>query len=573
MKTWRTSNKSWAVLITIMALTSCTRLFQGSDLDQNPNSPVLSEVDLSSLTRGTLVGLGWLHEDQDVRIAYMWGGQLKGQGRQSQGFGTYTVSAFNFDWSSYYNTGANIRLIQQKASADNNKVQLGAGQVMEALLFTKLISLWGDVPYSEAFDIVNHPTPKYDEQLSIYNELITLLSTAYTNLNSGTGTITGDFIYRGEASLWAAAAKTLQARLYLHLKDYTNAAAAAALGIKSLGAGFSGGGGDMLMPHGTAYQVDINSNNAFFDVNNSGDCSFDPPAYLPVFMCTNLVSGTYAKDLALRNVKTDETGMYFHFFAYGSKTKSTNLEPNSRTGFFVAKAPQPWLTFYENQLILAESKARLSRTGTADPAALAALNTVRTGLASGYINGLTADPSLLKRSGKITCASTSKAVVGVKTKFTTEFIVNQQIADSVGNVLGTISAITDDYHLILTANSTEDIPLNRSYKLNGLVYDRYVVADFSQGGIANPGKKFPDGNTALLTEIASEKFVTLLSQYEVFNELRRLQAATPTITLGIPIINGSKYPARYIYPQQELNTNPNCPNPAPDQFVRLPVFQ
>ncbi len=494
MKTSRIYNKTWAALIAIMVLTSCTDLFKGSDLNQNPNSPVPSQVDLSPLTTGTLVGLGTLHEDTDVRIAYMWGGQLAGQSRQHQGFENYTVAASTFGWANYYNVGVNIRLIQQKASAVNNKAHLGVGQVMEALLFTKLTSLWGDVPYSEAFDVVNHPTPKYDGQLAIYSTLVTLLGTAYTNLTSGTGVISGDFIYSGSAAKWAAAAKTLQARLYLHLKDYPNAAAAASLGIGSTG-------GDMLMPHGTAYQVDINLNNDFFDVDRPGDCSFDPPAYLPVFMCTDLASGTYTKDVAQRNPKTDETGMYFHFFAYGDETGPDNLDPNTYTGFFVANASQPWLTFYENQLILAEALAR-QNAGAADPGAIAALNSVRAGLATGYINGQTSQ-----------------------------------------------------------------------YISSGLLYTAYVATDFNSGSIVNPAAKSWTPQVALLTEIASEKFVTLLSQYEVFSELRRLQVATPLVALGIPITNGTKYPARYIYPQQELNTNPNCPNPAPNQFITLPVFQ
>ena len=111
------------------------------------------------------------------------------------------------------------------------------------------------------------------------------------------------------------------------------------------------------------------------------------------------------------------------------------------------------------------------------------------------------------------------------------------------------------------------------YAAKGLTYTPYIATDFDQGALANPGTKFPDGKTALLTEISSEKFVTLLSQYEVFNELRRLQVATQVISLGIPITNGSTFPGRYIYPQQEINTNPNTPNPAPSQFVKLPVFQ
>ncbi len=488
--------KTLLVLFSIGVLTSCNELFNPNDIKNNPNAPTPSQVDITPLTTGTLVGLGTLHEDTDVRIAYMWSGQLLGQSRQHQGFWNYTVAASTFGWTNYYNTGQNIRLIMQRASAVNNKLHLGVAQVMEALLFTKLTSLWGDVPYSEAFDIVSHPTPKYDTQQSVYTSLIALLNTAYANLTSGVGTITGDFMYKGDESKWAAAAKTLQARLYLHLKDYTNAALSA-------GAGITSPSGDMLMPHGSAYQIDLNLNFDFFDIDRPGDCSFDDPAYLPIFMTTDLATGVRTEDVAKRNSKTDETGMYWHFFTYGYET--SGRDPNTADGMFIDVAPQPWLTFYENQLILAESLARLSGAGSADQSAIDALNSVRQVLVTGYINGQTS-----------------------------------------------------------------------GYISEGLQYDDYVVADFDQGGIANPGTKFADGQTALLTEIASEKFIVLISQYESFSELRRLKVATPLVNIGIPINNGTKYPARFIYPQNEINTNPNVPKVSgsvPDQFTVLPVFQ
>jgi hypothetical protein len=502
MKTKNIIARSLMILVTGAVLSSCSDLFKATDIKQNPNNPLPSQVDITPLTTGSLVGIGTLHEDTDVRIAYMWSGQLLGQSRQHQGFWNYTVAASTFDWGNYYNTGQNIRLVQQRAAAVNNKLHLGVAQVMEALLFTKLTSLWGDVPYSEAFDIVNHPTPKYDGQIAIYNALIALLNTAYTNLNSGLGSITGDFIYPkpnglGDPIKWAAAAKTLQARLYLHLKDYTNAAAAAALGIKSTS-------NDMLMPHGSAYQIDLNLNFDFFDIDRPGDCSFDDPAYLPIFMTTDLASGIRTEDVAQRNAKTDETGIYWHFFTYGWETNGR--DPNVVDGMFVDVAPQPWLTFYENHLILAEATARLASGTGADQTAIDVLNSVRAGLLKGYINGQTS-----------------------------------------------------------------------GYVSEGLVYDDYVPADFDQGGIANPGTKFANGKTALLTEIASEKFITLISQYESFNELRRLQVTpAPVVSLGIPINNGSKYPARFIYPQNEINTNPNVPmvsGSVPNQFDPLPVFK
>ena len=114
MKTKKIFVKSLAALTAIAVFTSCTDLFNKSDIKQNPNVPTTAQVDITALMTGSLVGLGTLHEDTDVRIAYMWSGQLLGQSRQHQGFWNYTVAASTFDWGNYYNTGQNIRLIQQR---------------------------------------------------------------------------------------------------------------------------------------------------------------------------------------------------------------------------------------------------------------------------------------------------------------------------------------------------------------------------------------------------------------------------------------------------------------------------
>jgi hypothetical protein len=566
MKKFRINIKLVTVFVFIVLLTSCRDLFDNDELSKNPNDPTEDQITIAPLTKGTLVGLGTLHEDTDTRIAFMWGGQLAGQSRQHAGFQNYTVAASTFSWANYYNVLKNVKLINAKAASINNKQTVGMAQVLEAMVMLKLTSLWGDVPYSEALDETAHPTPKYDSQLSIYNALVALLNSAYANLNSDVGSISGDFIYGGSSTKWAEAAKTLQARIYLHLKNYPNAISAAKLGISSTD-------NDMLMIHGTALQVDVNLNFDFFDNSRPGDTSFDPPAYLPVFMCNNISTKTKRIDKAKRNAKTDETGIYFHFFQYAAES-SNGLDPNTIDGMFVNNAPHPLLTYYENQLILAEAIARSSPS--LDDAILS-LNNVRSVLATGYINGLTSSYPTLGMNGKIKCSTASPTVTGTKTKFKTDFQVDDQLLDSLGTYIGSVASVIDDTNMTLKANAQVDVANSKGFPVkfqrNALIYEDYELEDFTPGGVLNPESKYPNAQTALLAEIASEKFVVLLAQYEVFNELRRLQVASPVISLGIPISIGSRYPARFIYPQNEINTNPNTPNPAPDQFTKLPIFQ
>ncbi len=494
MKTYMIK-KSAIALIVVTVFASCTDLFNKEDIKNNPNSPIQSQIGIDQLTTGALVGLSVLYEDTDNRIASMWAGHLAGTSRQHLTFQQYLVSSGSFGWFNYYNTGINFRYVQA-AAATVSKAQLGLGQAGEAFLFAKMAGLYGDIPYSEALDVAAHPTPKYDGQAALYASLIALLDQAYANLKAGGG-ITGDFLYGGDANKWAAAAKTMQARLYLHLKNYPAAATAAGLGISSAA-------GDMLVPHGSAQQVDLNLNYDFFVNSRPGDTAFDPSlgSFLPEFMSTDLTTGTGTLGVAKRNAKTDETNIYNAFFGFEAVQEGDGtVDPNVNTGVFQANSFGPMITYYENQLILAEALQR-QNAGAVDGGALAALNSVRAGLATGTIFGA-------------------------------------------------------------------------KYTLGTSLYTPYVAIDFGAAGIANPATG-PNANmtpqVAMLREIASEKYIVLLMQFESFAEVRRLASLTPSIKLGVPINFGTVYPQRFIYPQNEINTNPNTPSPAPDQFAKLPIF-
>jgi len=96
-------------------------------------------------------------------------------------------------------------------------------------------------------------------------------------------------------------------------------------------------------------------------------------------------------------------------------------------------------------------------------------------------------------------------------------------------------------------------------------YDAYVLADFASGGIANNGGS---SGASLLEEILEEKYVSLVGQVEVFNDLRRLDNP-----LGLSTTNGSRFPERFLYPTDEVNSNDNVPNPLPGLFDPTPVNQ
>lgn len=464
-------------LLSLTLLSSCQDLFNESNIKSNPNA--VTDVDVVTLLSGTMLGVAMLHEDTDVRIAAIWAGQLNGLSRQHQTFASYIVSAGTFSWSPLYPVASQARLIQTKADAVGDKWTKGVGQVLEALVLAKATDFYGDIPYSQAFDDVKYPTPVFDKQADVYAALQTTLDNAIQNLSAPAGLAFGgqDFIYKGDVKKWKAAAYTLKARLYLHTGDYAKAVTNASSGIGSPA-------GDALTPHGTSQGVDDNQNYDFFRITRAGDTGFDG-AYLPTLMKSRVASG---------NTKTNETALYNHFFKVGISTTGA-LDPNTEDGMFTEDAPHPLLTYYENQLILAEAQARLGVTDKA----LDALNSVRAGLANGYING-------------------------------------------------------------------------KTFSTTGRKYDAYALSDFGAAGLANPAK-LATTQQALLYEIITQRYIVFLMQYESFNDVRRLEKASPVVQLPIPLYAGTQKPERYIYPQNEINTNPNVPNPLPTQFLKLPIYQ
>lgn len=356
-----------AILFAGFTLSSCSHLFDEADIVNNPNA--VTDVDVRTLMSGTLLGMSMLHEDTDVRIASMWAREVNGLARAHLGYSQYIVSSTNFSWANLYPVAGQARLIQQKADEIGDRRIKGVGQIIEALLMTKATSLYGDVPYSQAFDRQNFPNPVYDPQIQVYQKLQTVLDSAIENLSAPTGLAFADkdFIYKGDPEKWKRAAYTLKARLYLHTGDYPAAILAANKGIATTS-------GDALVPHGKSQGLDTNQNYDFFKVRFPGDVGFNG-AYLPVLLNSRINSA---------NTKTNETALLKHI-ATPSQPGSTNLEPNTTDGAFTNDAPHPIITYYENQLTLAEA---LARTGN-DAAALAALNTVRTSLNAGYYNGKT----------------------------------------------------------------------------------------------------------------------------------------------------------------------------------------
>ena len=108
---------------------------------------------------------------------------------------------------------------------------------------------------------------------------------------------------------------------------------------------------------------------------------------------------------------------------------------------------------------------------------------------------------------------------------------------------------------------------NAGYESETFSYLPYVASDFSAGGIENnSGTTLTDQN-ALIREIFQEKYIYLMGNYESFSDFRRSNNAAQ-----IQLKTGKAgTPQRFLYPQVEINANPNTPSPVPTIVTKTPV--
>ncbi|QNN42827.1 SusD/RagB family nutrient-binding outer membrane lipoprotein [Pedobacter roseus] len=152
---------------------------------------------------------------------------------------TYQAIDFTATWDALYFAMADANEMKKLAVAQSSSEYKGVADVLIAYNLTLVNDLWGDAPFSEAFNI-NNLTPKYDKQQDVYNQAMALLDEAIVELAKTNATIklapTSDLIYgksTTERANWLKMAYALKARLLNKISktsSYNPTAVLAALG-------------------------------------------------------------------------------------------------------------------------------------------------------------------------------------------------------------------------------------------------------------------------------------------------------------------------------------------------------
>jgi len=359
------------------SLTGCSDFLSGPSIDEDPNNPTVIQASADNLFAGFQAVQFTQHTSTMAVTICGYVQQCKGVAARfvEDQLTEYSSDPLTFDaqFIQVYATGGlrDLRETQAKLTARTvpDPLYEGITKVWEALVISEAADKWGDIPYSEASrDDIN--VPALDDQIAIYNSLLTLLDQALVQIQDPTGVGPGgvDFVYGGDAASWTALAHTLKARILLHTVRaqcptlagcavYNQIIPEALAGIQL------GTGADFTTVTTGASALESNGWFQFYELSGFGG---------------DLRAGDFIVTLmATRNggLPDPRAAVYF--------TATTDCAlPADALGLVIRRSclsssgasfSQPWVTAEENALILAEA---YFNTGQA-PLALAQVNAVR----------------------------------------------------------------------------------------------------------------------------------------------------------------------------------------------------
>lgn len=207
--------KKFLIFFSIIAFFSCKKYL---DVNVNPNTATDARADFvftnAQNSSGAII-VGQAHAlGSDFVGHWAFSTSFTGGGEQK----TYQFTNQNFNiWTPTYDNLNDYQFVINNASADKKEHLIGPAKILQAMMWQKLVDLYGDVPYTEALKGSAFPYAKYSKDQFIYEDLIKVIDTAITTMKSQAwpGSETADIYFKGNKSRWLQFANTIKMRILM----------------------------------------------------------------------------------------------------------------------------------------------------------------------------------------------------------------------------------------------------------------------------------------------------------------------------------------------------------------------
>lgn len=217
------------ILTTILLIlgTSCTDFLSVNEKNPNSASEVPANLILPAALNNTS---NIVNTPGNYAFVYEWYGcwAISGGYSQDANLTGYNLlnSHFQNNWrDSYYNL-QNYDYIIKSSTTAKQRPWKAIAKIMTVYVYQNLVDCYGNVPYSEALKTDQGILkPKYDDQKTIYEDLIVQLDTAINLITKSPADADEvgayDIVYGGNMALWKKFANTLKLRILVNQSGMT----------------------------------------------------------------------------------------------------------------------------------------------------------------------------------------------------------------------------------------------------------------------------------------------------------------------------------------------------------------
>ena len=197
------------ILLAVLLFASCKKYL---DINQNPNAATKPPINglLIKTTQNTALNVYRVANITSYYVQYLSNPSASGE---TDTYGPIDASG---TWTALYNNMTDIYDLQKLGEEQGAIKYQGVAKIMMAMNLQLVHNLWGDAPYSNAFD-GSTLTPTYDDAQTIFQTCLTLLDEGITLMKSSTPTIDlpsdADLIHHGVDTAWVLTAHAVKTRL------------------------------------------------------------------------------------------------------------------------------------------------------------------------------------------------------------------------------------------------------------------------------------------------------------------------------------------------------------------------
>lgn len=449
----------------------------------------------------------------------------------------------------YLSATKNADALISLGDAQGDKSYAAIGRILKAYMFTNMVDLWGDIPYSE-YNVNGNQAPHPDKGEDIYNACFTLLDEALTALAAPEGLepAANDLIYKGDLEKWIKLANTLKLRMYVQTRKASDKITGWDAGLSALLAAnkFLANDEDFQFPHTATTSPLDERKSGFYDEYYASQKS----VWISPWMHEIMTGAIY------------------------------NFTENPLSGIVDPRCPYYWY----NQI--SATKAAQNKTDYRDGAFVSILFASNSGLDSGNQDASMSVIGIYPVGGKFDDGSAAKVTSAsgsgiAPDKMVQAYSVPFMKAElalagkyAAGNAKTLLKEGIDAafYHVnAVTKEADATAP-----KITDAVRDTYRDAVLAKFDAGSADKK--------MEIVMTEKWIAnIYNSVEAYNDIRRTgfpklftgkngkgyspyaneEAATPTLTYPYTEINLktiAAYPRVMWYPEDETKANPNIVN-------------